>query len=116
MITSSPGSSSARMIWPSTGLAPPVDDDLVQVVVETVVLLELRLNRPLQVVGAVDGRVLRLSLVDRRMGRRTHALVGLEIRLAGGEVDDVAALLFELDGQGEDMGRSARAGNGRERG
>ena len=88
---------------PQDRLGAAVDDDLVQIVVEAVVAPELLLDRPLQLIGAIEGRVLRHSLVDRRMGGGANALVCLEIRLAGGEIDDVAPFLFELNGEREDM-------------
>src|SRR6185503_10114442 len=65
-------------------------------VVEPVLALELRDDGVLELRGAFDGRVARVTLADRFDTRIRNVRRRVEIRLAGAETDDVLAFRFEL--------------------
>jgi hypothetical protein len=78
------------------------DEDLLRVVREVAIPRELCDDRLLELGDTVDHGVLGEPLVDGLLGRVLDVLRGVEVRLAGAEADDVAALGAQLRGPGRD--------------
>ena len=78
------------------------DEDLLRIVLEVAIALQLCDDGLLELGDAVDDGVLGEALVDGLLGRVFDVGRGVEIRLAGAEADDVAALGPQLRGAGRD--------------
>ena len=91
VITSSPGAEQHQRRVVERLLAAGGDDDVGRRVLDAVVGRVARGDRPLQLLGAGVGRVLREVGVDGRVRRGVDVRGRREVRLAGAEIDDVDA-------------------------